>query len=79
MDAMCNEHEIHIPFVLLIVDSDLKNFPFQLGRKPGGNSHKEVGPGLVFGSRLDCINISDLQNIEKGKVSYIQGDFWVGE
>ena len=30
MDAMCNKHEIHIAFVLAVVDSDLENLPLQL-------------------------------------------------
>ena len=37
MDAMCNEHEIHTPFVLLVMNSDLKNCSLQLWRKSGGN------------------------------------------
>jgi hypothetical protein len=61
MDAMCNEHKIYIPFVPLVVDSDLKDFLLQLGRQPGGNSHIQVGSGLLFGGLLDRISISDLQ------------------
>ena len=46
MDTMCNEHEIHIPLVLIVADSDLKDFPLQLQRKSGGNIGHKVGLGF---------------------------------